>query len=143
MSIFLTAIHVIACLCLILLILIQQGKGGGLVQSLSNVENMFGTKTSAFLTKTTSIFAIIFFITCLSLALISAQRGRSLMQGYRGNGAIPAGTKTNAPEPAKAAATEKNKEETKQAASTAKTTEPQKEMPKEEAAKPDANKTGK
>lgn len=65
------------------------------------------------------------------------------MQGYKGSGAIPAGTKTNAPEPAKAAATEKNKEETKQAASTAQTTEPQKEMPKEEAAKPDANKTGK
>ena len=74
------AIHVIACVSLICLILVQRGRGGGLVDSLQGLETVFGTKTSAFLTKTTSLMAIVFFCTCLSLALFSLQQGRSLLR---------------------------------------------------------------
>lgn len=73
------AVHVIVCILLIILILIQRGRGGGLVDTFSDVESMFGTKTNAFLTRTTTVLSIIFFITCLSLALISARQSKSLL----------------------------------------------------------------
>lgn len=75
----LTVIHVIACLLLIIMILIQAGRGGGLVENLSGVESMFGPKTSSFLTKATSFFSTLFFLTCISLAILSARQNRSLM----------------------------------------------------------------
>lgn len=71
--------HVVACILLITVILIQAGRGGGLVESFSGVESIFGTKTSSFLTKTTTILASVFFITCLGLAIVSAHRSKSLM----------------------------------------------------------------
>lgn len=72
-------IHVIACVILIALVLIQRGRGAGLVESFAGVESMFGTKTSAFLTRTTTIMSIVFFMTCLLLALLSVRQNRSLM----------------------------------------------------------------
>ena len=80
---FVITIHVIACFLLIVIILIQAGRGGGLVEGFSGVESMFGTKTNVFLTKLTSIFSIVFFVTCLSLALLSARQSRSLLKTYR------------------------------------------------------------
>lgn len=77
---FVITIHVIACLLLIIIILIQSGRGGGLVESFSGVESMFGPKTNSFLTRATTILSILFFITCLSLALLSAKQSRSLMR---------------------------------------------------------------
>lgn len=78
--IFIIIIHVIICAALIGLVLIQRGRGGGLVESFSGVESMFGTKTNAFLTRTTTILSILFFLTCLSLALLSVRQARSLMK---------------------------------------------------------------
>ncbi len=72
-------IHVIACIFLIGIILIQAGRGGGLVENLSSMESVFGTKTSAFLTRSTTVLSTVFFITCLSLALLSARQSRSLL----------------------------------------------------------------
>jgi len=79
MTAFIIAIHVIACSLLITLILIQRGRGGGLVDSFSGVESMFGTKTNTFLTRTTAVLAVMFFFTCLSLAILSVKQSRSLM----------------------------------------------------------------
>jgi preprotein translocase subunit SecG len=76
---FVITIHVIACILLIVLVLIQRGRGGGLVESFSGVESMFGTKTNAFLTRVTTIFAVVFFFTCLSLALLSVKKSKSLI----------------------------------------------------------------
>lgn len=73
-------IHVIACIVLIGLVLIQRGRGAGLVESFAGVESMFGTKTSAFLTRTTTIMSVVFFITCLSLAVMSVKQSKSLMR---------------------------------------------------------------
>jgi len=75
------AIHVIVCALLIVIILIQRGHGGGLVESFSGVESIFGTKTNELLARITTILAIVFFITCIGLALFSARRGKSLMRG--------------------------------------------------------------
>ncbi len=74
------ALHVTVCVLLIIIILIQAGRGGGLVESLSSVESMFGTKTNALLARTTAILSTIFFITCVGLAFLSLQQSRSLMR---------------------------------------------------------------
>ncbi|MFA5410288.1 MAG: preprotein translocase subunit SecG [Candidatus Omnitrophota bacterium] len=84
MMLFVIIIHVIICALLITIILIQAGRGGGLVESFSGVESMFGPKTNAFLTRATTILAILFFITCISLAFLSARQSRSLMRDVKG-----------------------------------------------------------
>ncbi len=76
-------IHVIACVILITLVLIQRGRGAGLVESFAGVESMFGTKTNAFLTRTTTIMSIVFFLTCLSLAVLSVKQSKSLMRNVK------------------------------------------------------------
>jgi preprotein translocase subunit SecG len=76
-------IHVAACALLIVVILIQAGRGGGLVEGFSGVESMFGTKTNLFLTRTTTALAALFFVTCVSLALLSARQSRSLMRNIK------------------------------------------------------------
>ncbi len=76
-------IHVIACVILITLVLIQRGRGAGLVEGFAGVESMFGTKTNAFLTRTTTVMSIVFFLTCLSLAVLSVKQSKSLMRNVR------------------------------------------------------------
>lgn len=76
---FIIVIHVVVCIALIGLVLIQRGRGSGLVESFHSVESMFGTKTNTFLTRTTTILSIIFFFTCLSLAVLSVRQSKSLM----------------------------------------------------------------
>jgi len=99
------AVHVIVCVLLIILILIQRGRGGGLVDTFSDVESMFGTKTNAFLTRTTTVLSIIFFITCLSLALISARQSKSLLDKDTASGQASASALDKG-EPEKAAVSE-------------------------------------
>lgn len=79
----LIAIHAVICLLLIGIILIQAGRGGGLVEGFSGMESMFGTKTNSFLARSTTVLSIMFFITCLTLALLSARQSRSLMKDLR------------------------------------------------------------
>ena len=83
MMTFLIVIHVTACLVLIGLVLIQRGRGAGLVESFAGVESMFGTKTSVFLTRTTTIMSVVFFMTCLALAVLSVRQSKSLMRDVR------------------------------------------------------------
>ena len=81
--IFIIVIHVIVCIVLIGLVLIQRGRGSGLVESFQGVESMFGTKTSTFLTRTTTILSVVFFFTCLSLAVLSVRQSKSLMRNIK------------------------------------------------------------
>ena len=76
-------IHVTACVILITLVLIQRGRGAGLVESFAGVESMFGTKTNAFLTRTTTIMSVVFFTTCLTLAVLSVRQSKSLMRSAK------------------------------------------------------------
>lgn len=84
-------IHVIVCVVLITVILIQRGRGGGFIESFSGLESMFGTKTSEFLSRLTSVLAVVFFFTCLGLAFLSLKESKSLMRGVKPK-AIPAAT---------------------------------------------------
>jgi len=76
-------IHVVVCFLLICLILVQSGRGGGLIESFSGMESVFGTKTSAFMTKFTTVLSVLFFLSCLTLAFLSVRQSRSLMSGVK------------------------------------------------------------
>ena len=79
MHTFLLVVHVLAAILLIAVILVQRGRGGGLVESFSGVESMFGTKTNQLLTRITAVCAAVFLITSVSLAVLAVHKSRSLM----------------------------------------------------------------
>jgi len=58
----------------------QSGRGGGLTETFSGVESIFGTKTNTFLTRGTAVLAVIFLLTSLSLTYLSKKKGESLLQ---------------------------------------------------------------
>ncbi len=74
-------LHGIIAVLLVVIILMQSGRGGGLTESFASAESMFGAKTNEFMIKATTVFATLFFVTCLSLAVTSSQKGKSLMSG--------------------------------------------------------------
>jgi len=78
---FVIAIHVIASLVLIAVILLQAGRGGGLSETFggSSTQTILGTKTSVFLKRATAASAVIYIFTCLTLAVLTSHRGRSLV----------------------------------------------------------------
>lgn len=80
-------LHVIVVISLLGVILVQRGRSGGLVESLSGVESIFGTKTSSFLVRVTVVLVVLFFSTSLALAYLSKEKGKSLMETYQEPGA--------------------------------------------------------
>ena len=82
MYIFLLIVHVIVCLVLVMVVLLQAGRGGGFSDMLGGgqPQSLFGTQTNAFMVKATEVCAVIFIITSLSLGIITTQRGKSLME---------------------------------------------------------------
>jgi preprotein translocase subunit SecG len=82
MNILVICIHVIVCFVLIIVILLQAGRGQGLTGASfgGNVQSLFGTKASSFLTKATSVCAILFLFTCIGLNIIEVQKSRSLFK---------------------------------------------------------------
>lgn len=78
--VFLVILHVFVSLVLILVILLQAGKGGGLSESFGGAsQQLFGTKSSTFLNRATAVCAILFLVTCLSLGVLSSHGRKSLM----------------------------------------------------------------
>jgi preprotein translocase subunit SecG len=76
---FLTVIHVITCILLVITILMQAGKGGGLAQGFDSAENLLGAQTNTFMVKVTTVLAVIAFCTCISLAILTSKKQRSLL----------------------------------------------------------------
>lgn len=78
----LTVLHVIACLFLMLIVLIQPGKSGGL-GAFTGVaaQQVFGGRGAGnILTKITWITASIFFVTSITLAYLSSSTDESLQK---------------------------------------------------------------
>jgi preprotein translocase subunit SecG len=83
MYIFILIVHIIASFILVAVILLQAGRGGDVAQAFgggSSSTTIFGQKTSVFLTRATTVSAVLFLCTSLSLAVISSRRTRSLME---------------------------------------------------------------
>jgi len=70
-------VHIIVCVSLVGLILIQQGKGAETGASFGSgaSQTVFGSQGSAnFITRSTAVMATTFFITCLTLGYFAFQR---------------------------------------------------------------------
>jgi preprotein translocase subunit SecG len=78
----LVVVHVIACLFLILVVLIQPGKSGGLgAFTGAGAQQVFGGRGAGnFLTRTTWATASIFFATSITLAYLSSSADESLQK---------------------------------------------------------------
>jgi len=83
MSLLLIVIHVIVCIALIMIVLLQTGKGADMGAAFGGgaSQTLFGsTGASTFLSKATTAAAIIFMLTSLSLAYMSGNKsGGSIM----------------------------------------------------------------
>ncbi len=80
MSIILTIIHVVVCIAIIMVVLLQAGKGADIGAAFGggSSQTLFGsTGASTFLSKATTIIAIIFMITSLCLAYMSGHKRES------------------------------------------------------------------
>ena len=81
---FVLTVHIIVCFVLIAVILLQAGRGGGLSDAAGGAaQSILGTRGATMLTRATTASAILFMLTSLGLAILSAQRGHSLMEGAR------------------------------------------------------------
>jgi preprotein translocase subunit SecG len=105
----LTVLHVIVCVMVMLVVLIQPGKSGGLGAALggAGAQQIFGGRGAGnFLTRTTWISASVFFVTSITLAYISTSTGDSLQHLGRARGkaqpteSVPANAKPAESKPA-------------------------------------------
>ncbi|MBI1884371.1 MAG: preprotein translocase subunit SecG [Chlamydiae bacterium] len=85
MTIFLIVLHVVCCLGLIAIVLLQAGKGAGLASTFgaAAVETALGAGASDFLKTGTSLMAIVFMITSLALAFMTARQSSSVVKNVR------------------------------------------------------------
>src|SRR5690242_20180159 len=78
MMILLTTIHVIICLFLIIVVLLQSGKAADLAGAFGGMgsQTVFGPRGSAtVLSKATTIAAALFMLTSLTLSIMATRRG--------------------------------------------------------------------
>lgn len=83
MLLVLVFIHVIVCLALIFIVLLQQGKGADMGAAFGgSSQTVFGSRgATSFLHKVTVASAVIFMLTSLSLAFLYGQgRSKSIME---------------------------------------------------------------
>lgn len=75
MVIFLTALHIIVCVFLVFIVLIQSGKGAEMGAAFGgSSQTLFGSRGAAtFLSKLTNIAAVLFMVTSLSLTIATTK----------------------------------------------------------------------
>jgi preprotein translocase subunit SecG len=85
MSVFITIIHVIVCVILIVAVLLQSGKAADLAGAFGGMgsQSVFGPRSAAtLLSKLTTISAVLFMITSLGLWILSSRgTARSVLSG--------------------------------------------------------------
>jgi preprotein translocase subunit SecG len=79
MTIFITVIHVIMCLVLIAIVLLQTGKGANMGAAFGGGSNTIfgGAGPASFLNKITTVAAVVFMLTSFTLAILSSRIGTS------------------------------------------------------------------
>ena len=101
-------VHVFVCLFLMLVVLLQQGKGGGMGAAFGGgaTQQVFGGRGAGnLLTRATAICAAIFMMTSVSLAYVSSSGDRDLKariveEQRKGKGNEGTRVKTSKPKPA-------------------------------------------
>ncbi len=78
-----TFIHIVVCLALIFIVLLQTGRGAGIGAAFGGSSQTFFGSSGAtpFLAKLTAVAAILFMVTSLSLTFLGHRGGSSVMQG--------------------------------------------------------------
>jgi preprotein translocase subunit SecG len=113
MTVFLVIIHVIVCVALIMIVLLQTGKGADIGAAFGGggSNTLFGTSgASTFLSKATTVAAIVFMITSLTLAYLSSHR--TISSVVTEAPAVESKATDAAPAPAAAPAAAESKPET-------------------------------
>ena len=90
--IIITIIHVIVCFALVLIVLLQAGKGAEMGAAFGGAsQTLFGSSGAmGFLTKLTTVAAIVFMITSLMLAFSSTRQASSVVRPKPAQKAAPA-----------------------------------------------------
>jgi preprotein translocase subunit SecG len=107
MTVLLVIIHVVVCVALIMIVLLQTGKGADIGAAFGggSSNTLFGTSgASTFLSKATTVAAIVFMLTSLSLAYLTSQRPSSSIVTE-----VPAAVETKIPDAAPAPAAPESK----------------------------------
>jgi preprotein translocase subunit SecG len=93
MATIITILHVIVCLFLIFVVLLQAGKGGGMGLAFGGgqAQTMFGGSGAGnFLTRATAITAVLFMLTSLTLAYLASTRGTNWLTDYENRSVLQA-----------------------------------------------------
>ncbi len=102
MSILLIIVHVVVCVALIMIVLLQTGKGADMGAAFGggSSQTLFGsTGASTFLSKATTVAAIVFMLTSLTLAYMSGGKAvKSVVSDVPVPVEQPAQTDTNTPD---------------------------------------------
>jgi preprotein translocase subunit SecG len=100
MTIIVVILHVIVCLALIFIVLLQHGKGAGIGAAFGgSSQTVFGSTGAApFLAKLTAVAALVFMLTSLGLTFMGRKQEGSVMQGV-GRPAPVSPTAPQAPTP--------------------------------------------
>jgi preprotein translocase subunit SecG len=79
MNILVTIIHILACISLIFIVLLQSGKGASMGAAFGgSSQTVFGSSgPKTFLGKMTTIMAVVFMLTSLGLTIFSGNKGSS------------------------------------------------------------------
>ena len=83
MYIVVVLLHVLACIGLIMIVLLQRGKGADLGAAFGgSSQTVFGSQgAGGFLTKVTTVVAVLFMFTSLGLAYLSSDRVQGTVMG--------------------------------------------------------------
>jgi preprotein translocase subunit SecG len=98
-------LHIIICIALILVVLLQAGKGANMGAVFGgSSQTIFGSSgPGTFLGKMTTAIAVIFMLTSLGLSYLSVQKGSALMKGSVGRPAAEKSLPATPPAPIAAA----------------------------------------
>ena len=103
---FLIVLHVIVCFILILVVLLQAGRGANMGAVFGGAsQTIFGSSgAGTFLSKMTTVVAIIFMLTTLSLSYFSSEKTASVVKDYAPPKPVAQTVPQQVPPPAPAAA---------------------------------------
>jgi len=94
------SIYVLGCFLLLLVILLQQGKGGDMASAFGGggSQTAFGARAGAtVLTKATAVLGVLFMLGAIALGVMGKEGTGSLMRGTKPAATAPAPTPTPAP----------------------------------------------
>jgi len=96
----LIVLYIVVCIFLILVVLLQQGKGADVAAAFgaASSQTAFGPRgTTTLLHKLTTGSFVLFVVLCIGLSVLTARRGRSVATGVQG---APAASAPATPAPA-------------------------------------------